>query len=98
MKQESIPQLRSRNRGIVLALACLLSLPAGGSGLSLDQAVGQVRQETGGKVVSARTVENGNRRTHQIRVLTNNGRVKNINVDAGSSNRHRQRPRQRQRR
>ena len=95
MKQESMQPRRSRNRGIVLALASLLSLPAGGSGLSLDQAVGQVRQETGGKVVSARTVEKGNRRTHQIRVLTNNGRVKNINVDAGSNNRQRQRQRHR---
>ena len=83
MKPESMQPRGSRKRGILLALACLLSLSAGGAELSLDQAVAQVRQQTGGKVVSARTVQKGDRRMHQIRVLTTNGRVKNINVDAG---------------
>lgn len=92
MTPESMQRRGFHKRGILLLLlTCLLSLPAGGAQLSLDQAVARVRAETGGKVVSARTIQKGGRRLHQIRILTPNGRVKNINVDAQQGDRQRQR-------
>jgi uncharacterized membrane protein YkoI len=51
--------------------------------MSLDQAVQQVKRQTNGKVLSARTVKQGQRRVHQIRVLTGKGQVQQIQINAG---------------
>ena len=42
-------------------------------GLSLDQAVQQAREKTGGRVISAETNEKNGQRFHNIRILTNDG-------------------------
>jgi len=52
-------------------------------GVSLDQAVAQVREETGGRVLSAKTVEKRGKRTHRIKVLTPKKRVRVITINAG---------------
>jgi uncharacterized membrane protein YkoI len=52
-------------------------------GISLDAAVAKVRRETGGRILSAETVNQGGRRVHRIKVLTPDKRVRIINVDAG---------------
>jgi hypothetical protein len=50
------------------------------NGKSLDQAVAEVRQKYQGRIVSAVTKVNGNRETHVIKVLTQDGKVKTVNV------------------
>ena len=55
-----------------------------GAGLSLNQAVQQVQQQTGGRVLSADPVQQGGRTYYRIKVLTPNGQVRIITVDAHS--------------
>jgi uncharacterized membrane protein YkoI len=54
-----------------------------GRGLSLDQAVSQVRRDTGGRVLSAETVRRDGRSVHRIKILTPENRVRVFYVDAG---------------
>jgi len=52
--------------------------------ISLDQAIAQVRKQTGGRILSANTSSKGGRKTHNIKVLMPNGVVRVIRVNAGS--------------
>lgn len=56
-------------------------------GVSLDQAVEQVRRQTGGRILDARTVGSGNRAQHRIKVLLPSGKVRIITVPAGGNGR-----------
>ncbi len=58
----------------------LLLARAGGE--SLDGAVSRIRKQTGGRVLSAETRQEGDAQVHYIRVLTRDGKVKNIRVVA----------------
>ncbi|MCB1859834.1 MAG: PepSY domain-containing protein [Gammaproteobacteria bacterium] len=49
----------------------------------LDAAVSRARAKTGGRVLSAETRELNGRRTYVIRVLTDDGRVRRLQMDAG---------------
>ncbi len=49
---------------------------------SLDSAVSRIRKRTGGRVLSAVTRNEGERTVHHIRILTRDGKVKNIKVVA----------------
>lgn len=51
-----------------------------GGGVTLSQAVQQVRRQYNGQIVSAVTQVNGNRETHVIKVLTQDGKVKTVRV------------------
>lgn len=51
-----------------------------GGGVTLSQAVQQVRRQYNGQIVSAVTQMNGNRETHVIKVLTQDGKVKTVRV------------------
>jgi len=53
---------------------------AQGSGLTLDQAVEQVRRQYNGRIVSAETRVSGNREMHYIKVLLDDGKVKTVTV------------------
>ena len=71
-----------------MALAVLLSLPAhalreGGQGhrVPLDSAVSQIRDQQKGRVLSAETLRQNGREVHRIRVLTPEGRVRELHVD-----------------
>jgi uncharacterized membrane protein YkoI len=55
--------------------------------LSLDQAVEQARKNTGGRVISAETKEKEGHRFHNIRILTNDGKVRRLQYDAGEERR-----------
>ena len=57
---------------------------AGNGGISLDEAVAQARQRHNGKVLSAETTRVDGRKVHRIRILTQDGRVKRITIDAGT--------------
>lgn len=50
------------------------------NGLTLSQAVEQVRRQYNGRIVSAETERNGDRETHVIKVLTEDGKVKTVRV------------------
>jgi len=59
----------------------------GEAGVSLNDAVQQVQRETGGRVLSADTVNQGGRTVHRIKVLTPSGQVRIVTIDAQSSGR-----------
>ncbi|WP_078118902.1 PepSY domain-containing protein [Thiosocius teredinicola] len=71
---------------LIALIAILLSAPslAGDRRKSLDQAVEEARDRYPGRVLSAETKNRGGRESHKIRILTNDGRVKRLNVDAES--------------
>jgi hypothetical protein len=49
-------------------------------GVTLSQAVEQVRRQYNGQIVSAETKVSGNQETHIIKVLTQDGKVKTVRV------------------
>lgn len=49
---------------------------------TLDQAVALVKKTFGGQVLKAESTERDGRLVHQIRVLTEDGRVRTFTVDA----------------
>lgn len=55
-------------------------------GLTLNQAVEQVRRQYGGRIVSADTRMEGNREMHHIKVLTEDGKVKTVKVPGRTRN------------
>jgi len=55
-----------------------------GSGLTLSQAVQQVRRQYKGRIVSAITKRQGNREVHHIKVLTEDGKVKTVRIQGRS--------------
>jgi uncharacterized membrane protein YkoI len=59
----------------------------GEAGVSLNEAVQQVQRETGGRVLSADTVNQGGRAVHRIKVLTPSGQVRIVTIDAQSRGR-----------
>lgn len=52
-------------------------------GISLDEAAAEVGRETGGRILSARTVQENGRLRHRFKVLTPEHRVRVIEIDAG---------------
>ena len=59
-------------------LVLLLSVPAFGG--ELDEAAKQAAKSNNAKVLSAKTVNQGGRKTHEIKLLTNKGVVKTVKV------------------
>ena len=55
--------------------------------VSLDEAVSRVRRQTNGKILSAETLVVDGRSVHRIKVLTDNGRVRRLQLDAASGGR-----------
>jgi uncharacterized membrane protein YkoI len=53
-------------------------------GVSLDQAVDMAQRRYRAKAVKAETVQNGERRIHHIRLLSAEGKVWTVRVDAQS--------------
>ena len=77
---------RARSWLVMAIVAWLLATPGwsdtAADGLSLDDAIAVVRQQTGGKVLRATTRTEDGRTVHEIRVLTDEGLVKTLIVDA----------------
>jgi hypothetical protein len=55
-------------------------------GVSLDEAVSIVRKRYGGRVINARTSNDNGRKVHVIKILSDEGRVREVRVDAQSGN------------
>jgi uncharacterized membrane protein YkoI len=76
----------------ILALLLVAALLTAGApsitfAASLNEAVQQVQRETGGRVLSADTVNQGGRTVHRIKVLTPSGQVRIVTIDAQSKGR-----------
>ncbi len=67
--------------GATPAPAALLQLVQS-DGVTLEEAVREVRQRTGGRILAAETVREDGRTVHRIRVLVDEGRVKTFRIDA----------------
>ena len=65
---------------MILAMALALSVPAVLFAQTLDEAARQAARQHDAKVLSARTVEEGNRRVHVIKLLTREGVVKTVRI------------------
>lgn len=83
---------------LLLLLPLLLAaLPAADAArrTSLDQAVAEARERYNGRVLSAQTRRDNGRESYQIRILTEDGRVRRLRIDAGPARERRpaQRPR-----
>ena len=50
--------------------------------VTLEEAVRRVRKQYGGRIISAETRGSGDRRTHVIKVLTDDGRVHTVRIRA----------------
>ena len=50
-------------------------------GLTLSEAVEQVRRQYNGRIVSAETRRSGNREVHHIKVLMDGGKVKTVKIN-----------------
>ena len=67
----------------VVCLAGLLALPAAAFAQSLEEAARQAARQHNAKVLSARTVQRGNQRVHEIKLLTEDGRVMVVRIPEG---------------
>ncbi|MEW8626093.1 MAG: PepSY domain-containing protein [Candidatus Thiodiazotropha sp.] len=52
--------------------------------VSLDKAVEQAKKRTGGQVISAETRNQDGRRVHNIRILTEDGKVRRLRINANN--------------
>jgi len=79
---------------VILSLGMLLyMLPAHADRpVSLDQAVSEARERYPGRVLSAETERRNGRDRHRIRILTDDGRVKRLHIDADSGRRIQRQP------
>jgi len=74
----------------ILCLALLvLLLPVSAFAVKLDEAAKQAAKQNNAKVLSARTVQKGNSRTHEIKLLTKKGVVKTVKVPDNSKKKKR---------
>lgn len=65
---------------LLLALCLALAGPAGAWAQSLDEAARQAARQYNAKVLSAQTVQEGQRRVHVIKLLTKDGVVKTVRI------------------
>lgn len=83
--------MTNRTRFITkMLLSALLLMPglyARGDDMSLDQAVEQAKQRLGGRVISAETREREGKRVHNVRILTKDGKVRRLRINAEGSRR-----------
>jgi len=66
----------------ILPLAAAAGEHKNRNGFTLDEAVQEIRAQTGGRILSAKTTHSNGKRIHQIRVLTKDGRVRHFQLKA----------------
>lgn len=65
----------------ILCMTLLVSLiPVSALAITLDEAARQAARQNNAKVLSAKTVQQGNRRVHEIKLLTRDGVVKTVRI------------------
>jgi len=78
-------QMRFKAFFITCFLLLALTLPLSAMAISLDDAAKRAAQQNNAKVLSARTVTQGNRRIHEIKLLTKDGVVKIVRIPESSN-------------
>ena len=74
-----------RKRLQILCISALVVLlPVTAAAVKLDEAAKQAARQNNAKVLSAKTVNKGNNRQHEIKLLTNKGVVKTVKVPDNS--------------
>ena len=74
-----------RNQLKIACLTLLLALvSASAFAITLDEAARRAARQNDAKVLSARTIQQGNKRVHEIKLLTRKGVVKTVRVQANS--------------
>lgn len=69
----------------ILCLTLLvMTLPATAMAISLEEAARKAARQNDAKVLSARTVQKGNSRVHEIKLLTKKGVVKTVRIPDNS--------------
>lgn len=72
--------MKNRITAALLAITIALAASAAAWGQTLDEAARQAARQYDAKVLSARTVQEGNRRVHVIKLLTKDGVVKVVRI------------------
>ncbi len=72
--------MKRRSFHIILAMVLALSVPAVSFAQTLDEAARQAARQHDAKVLSARTVQQGKKRVHVIKLLTRKGVVKTVRI------------------
>ena len=72
--------MNRRPATLLLALCLALAGPATAWAQSLDEAARQAARQYNAKVLSAQTVQEGQRRVHVIKLLTKDGVVKTVRI------------------
>lgn len=94
-RMRALEPRNGRTPGLLLVACVILStlVPAHAERrTSLEQAVNEARERYPGRVLSAETRREAGREAHRIRILTDDGRVKRLEMDA-ESGRFERRPR-----
>lgn len=76
--------MQSRRLQKLCLVLLLLLMPLSAFAISLEQAAKQAAQQNDAKVLSARTVQKGDKRTHEIKLLTRDGVVKTVRIPDNS--------------
>jgi hypothetical protein len=66
--------------GDIIRPGVVLSRAFQGSGMTLEEAVAQVRRQYDGRIVSAETQVSAGQEMHIIKVLTSDGKVKTVRI------------------
>ncbi len=72
--------MRHRLHTWLLVVMLALLLPLNASAQTLQQAASQAARQHNAKVLSARTVQEGSRKVHVIKLLTEDGVVKTVRI------------------
>ena len=76
--------MRPRKLQQLCLIFLVLLMPVTAFAISLNEAAEQAARQNDAKVLSARTVENGNSRVHEIKLLTRDGVVKTVRIPDNS--------------
>ena len=72
--------MKSRRTHLLFAFCLAMAMSVGAWAQTLDEAAQQAARQYNAKVLSAQTVQEGNRRVHVIKLLTKDGVVKTVRI------------------
>jgi len=81
--------MRPKKLYIVCLILLVFLMPVSAYAISLNEAAQQAARQHDAKVLSAKTVEKGNSRVHEIKLLTRDGVVKTVRVRDNSKGKKR---------
>jgi len=73
-----------RNLQKLCLILLVFLMPVSAFAISLNEAAQQAARQNNAKVLSARTVQEGDRRVHEIKLLTRDGVVKTVRIQDNS--------------